>query len=302
MPFLLATIPWRHCDEEPIFGLIEENVWVGVANCLCINSSPLQPIHFPLSVQILAWITRVLFWCFPKLWSNEGNKYQTSHQVVHKQFIMTIYADSLVQDCSNSSALAMELLQSCTKPSIHYSISYMIWWAHMWRSKRQFSHIDIMPHLVCFRSDDDTTDCATLMVASQLTSLGSCDTCTWKMIMNLLDIDFIHGDIHGWTVRMSNTASRTVHFIPMRTSLKHRLRHTLYIHVYNEVNDICYCKWQNACNSLLLCLKIHIQSCMEQFKPKLHTYAIVNLFNFRPGNGLSIVRYQAVTWTYADLQ
>ena len=25
--------------------------------------------------------------------------------------------DSLVQDCSNSSALAMELLQSCTKPS-----------------------------------------------------------------------------------------------------------------------------------------------------------------------------------------
>ena len=26
--------------------------------------------------------------------------------------------DGLVQDCSNSSALAMELLQSCTKPSI----------------------------------------------------------------------------------------------------------------------------------------------------------------------------------------
>ena len=29
------------------------------------------------------------------------------------------YIDSLVQDCSNSSALAMELLQSCTKPSIY---------------------------------------------------------------------------------------------------------------------------------------------------------------------------------------
>ena len=27
--------------------------------------------------------------------------------------------DGLVQDCSNSSALAMELLQSCAKPSIH---------------------------------------------------------------------------------------------------------------------------------------------------------------------------------------
>ena len=28
------------------------------------------------------------------------------------------FIDGLVQDCSNSSALAMELLQSCTKPSI----------------------------------------------------------------------------------------------------------------------------------------------------------------------------------------
>ena len=27
--------------------------------------------------------------------------------------------DGLVQDCNNSSALAMELLQSCTKPSVY---------------------------------------------------------------------------------------------------------------------------------------------------------------------------------------
>ena len=31
-------------------------------------------------------------------------------------FIMGIHIDDWVQDCSNSSALAMELLQSCTKP------------------------------------------------------------------------------------------------------------------------------------------------------------------------------------------
>ena len=31
---------------------------------------------------------------------------------------ITIYIDDLVQDCSNSSALAMELLQSCAKPLI----------------------------------------------------------------------------------------------------------------------------------------------------------------------------------------
>ena len=32
-------------------------------------------------------------------------------------FVME-YIDGLVQDCSNSSVLAMELLQSCIKPSI----------------------------------------------------------------------------------------------------------------------------------------------------------------------------------------
>ena len=32
--------------------------------------------------------------------------------------------DGFVQDCSNSSAVAMELLQSCTKPSIY---GYGVW-------------------------------------------------------------------------------------------------------------------------------------------------------------------------------
>ena len=31
---------------------------------------------------------------------------------------INIYVYGLVQDCSNSSALALELLQACTKPSI----------------------------------------------------------------------------------------------------------------------------------------------------------------------------------------
>ena len=36
--------------------------------------------------------------------------------------ISCVYVDGLVQDCSNSSALAMELLQSYTKPSICSSL------------------------------------------------------------------------------------------------------------------------------------------------------------------------------------
>ena len=37
------------------------------------------------------------------------------------------YIDGLVQDCSNSSALAIELLQPCTKPYIYISLSYFAW-------------------------------------------------------------------------------------------------------------------------------------------------------------------------------
>ena len=35
------------------------------------------------------------------------------------------HIDGLVQDCSNSSALAMELLPSCTKPSIYAYILFV---------------------------------------------------------------------------------------------------------------------------------------------------------------------------------
>ena len=41
-----------------------------------------------------------------------------------------LYIDGLAQDCGNTSALAMELLHSCAKPSIWYTRSIM---AHGWR-------------------------------------------------------------------------------------------------------------------------------------------------------------------------
>ena len=48
---------------------------------------------------------------------SQGSKYPLS--------VYSIHIDGLVKDCSNSSALAMELLQSCAKPSIRYS-SYQV--------------------------------------------------------------------------------------------------------------------------------------------------------------------------------
>ena len=48
--------------------------------------------------------------------------------ILYKQFDgLEGYIEGLVQDCSNSSALEMELLQSCTKPSIYvYKCIYLL--------------------------------------------------------------------------------------------------------------------------------------------------------------------------------
>ena len=46
---------------------------------------------------------------------------------IYKLSDLRAHIDGLVQDCSNSSALAMELLQSCTKPSICVS-KISPWW------------------------------------------------------------------------------------------------------------------------------------------------------------------------------
>ena len=43
---------------------------------------------------------------------------RTQRNKMIQYFPAAFHIDGLVQDCSNSSALAMELLQSCTKPSI----------------------------------------------------------------------------------------------------------------------------------------------------------------------------------------
>ena len=51
-------------------------------------------------------------------------------QVVHKRLFQAIlnllYIDGLVQDCSNSIANALELLQSCTKPSILFIFAMLM--------------------------------------------------------------------------------------------------------------------------------------------------------------------------------
>ena len=45
------------------------------------------------------------------------NIYDIIYDILQQRQVLLVYIDRLAQDCSNSSALAMELLQSCTKPS-----------------------------------------------------------------------------------------------------------------------------------------------------------------------------------------
>ena len=57
------------------------------------------------------------------------------------QILQTIYIIGLTQHCSNSIALAMELLHSCTKPRICYKWSYIyMWWLF---EKLEISQTDI---------------------------------------------------------------------------------------------------------------------------------------------------------------
>ena len=84
--------------------------------------------------QLTFYMKKVVFWfkfhwnLFKKVWLIKsqhwfGRWHQTGDKPLIEK-IMVYFSDTyrgLVQDCSNSSASAMELLQSCAKPSIYAS-------------------------------------------------------------------------------------------------------------------------------------------------------------------------------------
>ena len=78
--------------------------------------SPIYTNYSPGGQLLSGWYT-ISYRC--------GHIWCINHIVIYgmqceNQYMYT-HIDGLVQDCSNSSALAMELLQSCTKPSIYTS-------------------------------------------------------------------------------------------------------------------------------------------------------------------------------------
>ena len=108
-----------------------------------------------------------LFWCsFPELRSNEGNKYQNNtrvgsetvrHESTYIILFLTRHNEHINDDKNN--------YLYTSSPCLTHS-GFVCWWRHDW-----------------------------LLMTSQWPN--NCDAITWIMISNSLDIDFIHGDIHG---------------------------------------------------------------------------------------------------------
>ena len=135
---------WRHQQNENWASetrgrCVKIVIFISFINSLCHVRNK---IMYVLLWQTVSALSPVLFWClFPSLFRNSGNKHQITLSWVHKQSSMRVHTlffiygyiplaiptsdwqlsshiDGLVQDCSNSNALAMELLKSCTEPSI----------------------------------------------------------------------------------------------------------------------------------------------------------------------------------------
>ena len=114
----------RHFPDD-IFKCIffNENVWIVIK--ISLKFVPKGPINdISALVQIMAWRRSLPE---PMLVSLLTHICTTLPDWVNslcvksfgRHVFMNMHFDGLVQDCSNSSALAVGLLQSCTKPSIY---------------------------------------------------------------------------------------------------------------------------------------------------------------------------------------
>ena len=87
---------------------------------LCYHGTCRQPTMDNHKDHKLKYTNTKNCWLYSYFSSMEKEAFQWKRKLF-ELVTLNYYMDGLVQDCSNFSALAMELLQSCTKPSICYS-------------------------------------------------------------------------------------------------------------------------------------------------------------------------------------
>ena len=123
-------------------------------------------------MYVLTWRTvsvlrRGLFWClFPELRSNEGNKYQNNTRVSAETFCHESTYIILFLTWHNKSINDDKIIIILHRPCVSLARFSFCWWRHN-----------------------------RLLMTSQWPD--NCDAITRIAISNSLDIDFIHGDIHG---------------------------------------------------------------------------------------------------------
>ena len=126
----ILILAWKHLYSEKV------HEYNNVFNCI-LWSCPLHDIWNSIWMYLTEsyWLQFIL---------ESGNKALPDHMTrriydaiwphqVKRLCKWWDHSNGLVQDCSNSSALALELLQSCAEPSIESSI---IWWYFVLMGKK----------------------------------------------------------------------------------------------------------------------------------------------------------------------
>ena len=116
---------------------------------------PLDLIDKSTLVQVMAWCRQAtshyLSQCWPRSMSPNG---VTRPQLVKMSFREISYIDAFVQDCSNSSVLAMELLQSCAlcqdilQQSLEKQCPASAWWFEIYHLERIHLFPIVSPSIV----------------------------------------------------------------------------------------------------------------------------------------------------------
>ena len=171
----LTWYEWRNHSNYQTNNKIKTVININASCCLSMGF-PLLIIYKLRIMYTLEWRTvsvptRGLLLClFPELWSNEENKYKNNAcvstvTVCNKSTYITLF---LTQN--NESIINDKIMIFAHRPRVSLAQSLFHWWRHN-----------------------------RLLKTSQL--WDNCGVMTWIVISNLLDIDLIHGDIHGWSCK-----------------------------------------------------------------------------------------------------
>ena len=144
-------------------------VWIRVYKIFCYNNSSMPYIQRCCKYdipQIMPYIMVYVFLLFA--WSNEGNKYQNNNRVrwAQKKFVTRVHTLSYFLHDVTNPQMTIKMTIFSHHPRVSLARFSFCWWCHN-----------------------------RLLIMSQWSD--NCDAIKWIVISNSLDIDFIHGDIHG---------------------------------------------------------------------------------------------------------